>query len=139
MKPAKKIALVCVPLAIIAVAALTFHDYWSAAYASVAAEYPQEWVVIKPGMVSKDARRLAGEPWADGRDLKIVDRWRRVKNGVEMHMDLWFEGQNDDNSVIVRVGRWKHFMGIDTEQHIDPPWSTDAVPSHGADGERTRD
>jgi len=120
MKVAKKVALIGIMIFSIAVVALLFTDIGRKRYSSVAADFPESWCELKPGMISDDARKLVGEPWADGRDLKNVDRWRLSENGVELHMDLWFENQNDGNSTIARVSRWKRFMGLDTEKHVDP-------------------
>ena len=90
-------------------------------YASIAAPYPDSWLKVRPGMTSDEARRLLGPPWADGRDLKVVDRWRQTQNGVEMHLDLWYENENKGDAPILRVSRWKSFFG-DSEGAIIPPW-----------------
>jgi hypothetical protein len=95
------------------------------AYCAAAAEFPESWLLIKPGMTSDEARRLVGEPSADGRDLKIVDRWFRIENGVEVRMDLWFDNTDKRDAPIFRVVRWKHFMGRDAEVDADPPWRHD--------------
>ena len=121
MKTAKRITLVGCVIIPISVAAVVFTDIGRRSYSSAAADFPESWLLIEPGMTSEEARRLVGEPWADGRDLKIVDRWRVIENGVELHMDLWFDGQNYGDSPIVRVSRWKRFMGLDSEEHVDPP------------------
>ncbi len=73
-------------------------------------------------MISDHARELIGEPWADGRDLKIVDRWLLAQNGVELHLDLWFENENNGNARVKRVARWKRFLGSDTDINVNPPW-----------------
>ena len=110
---------------------LLFTDIGREGYSSVAAEFPESWHQIKPGMTSDEARGLAGDPWADGRSLKVVDRWRVIENGIELHMDLWFENQNEGNSHITRVSRWKRFMGLDSEKYVDPPWKRDAEQNGG--------
>jgi hypothetical protein len=94
---------------------------WSI-YASIAAQHPGSWLKVRPGMTSDEARRLLGPPWADGRDLKIVDRWRQTQNGVEMHLDLWFENENKGDTPIARANRWKHFFGENSEEAANPPW-----------------
>ena len=93
-----------------------------ALYPALAAVYPDTWLQVKPGMISDRARQLLGKPWADGRDLKVVDRWRQTQNGVEMHLDLWFDDRNNGTSTIIHVARWKTFLGADTDKHMDPPW-----------------
>jgi len=91
-------------------------------YPSMVADYPESWLKIVPGMTSDDARKLIGKPLADGRDLKVVDRWQHAQNGVELHLDLWFDNDNNGAAAIKRVARWKRFMGLNSEMNVKPPW-----------------
>ena len=125
MTRAKTVTFVAVPCIIVAAAAFALIDNGRTSYPAVAAPYPKTWLQVRPGMISDDARKLIGEPWADGRDLKILDRWRTSHNGVELHLDVWFENpkekENDHRSVITGVVRWKRFLGREYEVHSDPP------------------
>lgn len=90
-------------------------------YSSVAASYPEAWHEVKPGMTSDDVRRLIGTPWADNRELKVLDRWLIHENGVELHLDAWIENPNVANSRVERVVRWKQLLGAKFDWYIDPP------------------
>ncbi len=122
MTRAKTIIFIVATSMIVVAIALSFTNYGRTTYSSIAAPYPNEWLRIKPGMISDDARKLLGEPWADGRDLKSLDRWRRNRIGIELHLDIWFDRENNGSAVIARVVRWKHFLGDDFDEHADPPW-----------------
>lgn len=91
-------------------------------YIASFADFPENWEKIKPGMVSRDARSLLGKPEADGRGLKVVDRWRQNKGGVEMHLDLWFDEGSHEDGIISRVVTWKRAFGRDFDKTVDPPW-----------------
>ena len=132
MNTAKRIVLIGCVIVPIAVAALFLTDIGRKSYSAIAADFPEPWLQVEPGMTSDDARKLVGEPWADGRDLKIVDRWRVVENGVELQMDIWFEDRNSGDSKIARLSRSKRFMGLDREVYADPPREEEA--SGGNDG-----
>jgi len=54
-------------------------------------------------MTSDDVRRLIGTPWADNREIKVVDQWLIHENGVELHLDAWIENPNVANSRVERV------------------------------------
>ena len=133
MKIAKRIVLIGITVFLIAAVVILFTDIGRKRYSSIAADFPESWNEIKPGMISNDARKLVGEPWADGRDLKVVDRWHLTENGVKLHMDLWFE-QNGVNAPILRVIRWKRFMGVDTEMRVEPPFKLEAEQDGESDG-----
>lgn len=45
--------------------------------------YPDSWATIRPGMTSTEARAILGEPTADGRHLKSLDRWSITRKGVK--------------------------------------------------------
>jgi len=122
MKTAKRISLIGCVIILITLVVLLCTDVGRRSYSSAVADYPESWLQVEPGMTSDEARKLVGAPWADGRHLKVVDRWRVIENGVELHMDLWFGGQNHGDSPIVRVSRWKRFLGLESEKHADPPW-----------------
>ena len=92
-------------------------------YTSTNVDYPNSWLEIEPGMASDEARQLLGEPHADGRGLKSLDRRQQTNKGVEMHLDLWFEGESHESAIVKRVVRWKHFLGMDVEKHTEPPWN----------------
>ena len=91
-------------------------DHGRAAYSSISTDYPKEWSDVRPGMTSEEARKILGNPWADGRGLKTVDRWRIKEAGVELHLDLGFDTQNEPNSIVSRVSRWKYFMAYESER-----------------------
>ena len=102
-------------------------------YCRIAAPYPAAWLTVTPGMTSGEARKLINAPLADGRGLKSVDRWEIIENGIELHLDLWFDDQNeDDKAKVARVVRWKHFMGKDAAKVVDPPWPKTAEPTDAA-------
>lgn len=120
---AKRIMVITAACLIVVAAASAFTDFGRMSYSSVAAPYPEAWLHVKPGMISEDVRRLIGKPWADNRELKILDRWLIRQNGVELHLDAWFENQNNGNSPVTMVVRWKRFSGADFDKHVDPPQS----------------
>jgi hypothetical protein len=108
----------------VAVAFLAFTNPGRILYASIAAPYPEAWLRVKRGMTSEEARMVAGAPWADGRGLKVVDRWQLTRNGVELHLHVYFKGENDGTAVIDRVVRFKHLLlpgGANFDTHADPP------------------
>lgn len=122
MPRARTITLITAACLIIAVAISAFSDFGRVIYSSVAAPYPESWLQVKPGMTSDDVRTLIGKPWTDNRELKVLDRWLIRQNGVELHLDAWFENPNNGNSPITRVVRWKRLSGVDFDKHVDPPW-----------------
>jgi len=69
-------------------------------------------------MISDEVRKIIGEPWADGRDLKMIDRWKIRQNGADLHMDVYFYRQNNAESIIVKVVRWKKFLGHETDKSV---------------------
>jgi hypothetical protein len=79
--------------------------------------YPESWGTIQPGMTSKEARTILGEPTADGRHLKSLDRWIFTRNGVSMHLDLWFDDAGEHKTIKL-VSRHKRFWGTDTEMSV---------------------
>jgi len=91
-------------------------------YPKIVAPMPDSWAIVRPGMTSNQARGILGEPWADGRELKIVDRWRFHRGGVTAHLDLWYDDENTAESEISRVVRWWRFGGSNVGEEIDPPW-----------------
>jgi hypothetical protein len=117
----RRVFLLAACLLLAAVVAIVVLMLGRSSYASLAAKYPDSWLKVKPGMTSDEARRLIGQPWADGRDLKVVDRWRQTQNGVELHIDLWFENENNEFAPVKGVYRWKRFLGADSEIVSDPP------------------
>ena len=121
MPRTKTIMLISAACLIVVTAALAFTDFGRRSYSSVAAPYPEAWLQVKQGMISDDVRRLIGTPWADNRGLKILDRWLIRQNGVELHLDAWFENSNEGNSPVTTVVRWKRFSGADFDKHVDPP------------------
>ena len=123
----KKIMLIATACTLIVVAAAAvFTQFGRTSYSSVAAPYPEAWLEVKPGMISDDVRRLIGEPWADNRELKILDRWLIQRNGVELHLDAWIESPNLASSRVERVVRWKRFTGTEFDRHVEPPWPNGA-------------
>lgn len=87
--------------------------------------YPESWGSIRPAMTSDEARTILGEPTADGRHLKSLDRWIITRNGVSMHLDLWFDDAGE-HATIARVGRHKRLWGRDTEKSVIVPPNTAA-------------
>lgn len=79
--------------------------------------YPESWGSIRPGMTSNEARTILGEPTADGRHLKSLDRWIITRNSVSMHLDLWFDDAGE-HVTIARVSRHKRFWGRETEKSV---------------------
>jgi hypothetical protein len=71
-------------------------------------------------MTSTEARAILGEPTADGRHLKSLDRWSITRKGVTMHLDLWF-ADADEHTTIARVSRHKRLWGMDTEKSVILP------------------
>lgn len=114
--------IAAIVLGVVAIWFVGFSDSGRRLYASLAAEFPTAWSTIQPGMTSEQARTILGPPWADGRDLKIVDRWRIVRHGVELHLDVYFERENYADTPIERVVRWKQFMAYQSENYVNPPW-----------------
>lgn len=82
--------------------------------------FPDSWATIRPGMTSSEARAVLGEPTADGRHLKSLDRWVITRKGVKMHLDLWFDDAGE-HATIARVSRHKRFWGRDTEKSVILP------------------
>lgn len=108
----KKTVLVLAAMVGVAVVASLSVGLWFDAYADRFAPYPKEWFQVKPGMTSGQARKLLGEPWADGRGLKPLDRWFIMQNCVELRLDLWFlgsenSGWNDENAIVTDVHIWR--------------------------------
>ena len=89
---------------------IAFGERGCAFYVSRMAPYPDGWLRVKPGMSTTEARERAGEPWADGKHVKILDRWRDNVWGVELHMDIWFDPFDYDHDRIQGVHRWKQFQ-----------------------------
>lgn len=93
-------------------------------YASLAAPYPEAWLRISPGMISKDVWGLLGPPWANGRQLKSVDRWKVTQNGVELHLDIDFMPESAEDAAVSRVLRWKQILipgSSHFDKHVEPP------------------
>jgi hypothetical protein len=85
-------------------------------YARQKASMPEAWSGIKPGMTSGEVRRILGEPDADGRRLKSLDRWYLEENGISIHLDVWMDGENkDDHAIVGRVVRWMRCFGWDVD------------------------
>jgi hypothetical protein len=94
-----------------------------------ATEYPESWRMIQPGMISHEARELLGEPYTDGRGLKLLDRWQQTHHGVQMHLDLWFDEGSEKDAAVTRVVMWKQILGQDADLHVDPPFDHAAEQS----------
>ncbi|HYF37498.1 MAG TPA: hypothetical protein VD994_19510 [Prosthecobacter sp.] len=105
---------------LIGTAAIVFTEFGHVTYSSIAAPYPEAWLKVKPGMTSDELRQLIGQPSADGRELKLLDRWKIQQNGVELHLDAWIENPNSASSQVERVIRWKQFLAAKFGQHADP-------------------
>ncbi|MFN7562955.1 MAG: hypothetical protein ACK5TH_14330 [Prosthecobacter sp.] len=119
---AKIIMFIIAACLIVAVAATVFTDSGHLAYSSAAAPYPETWLQVKPGMTSDDVRRLIGNPQADNRELKPLDRWLIQQNGIELHLDAWIENPNSADSRVERVVRWKQLLGAKFDNYVNPPW-----------------
>lgn len=87
--------------------------------------YPESWASIRPGMTSTEARAILGEPTADGRQLKSLDRWLINRKGVTMHLDLWFDDAGE-HMTIARVSLHKRLWGRDTEKSVILPHTAGA-------------
>jgi len=114
--------ITCIVITIVIVGTLALSGAGQRIYASLAAEYPESWMKIQPGITSHEARQILGEPYADGRGLKSLDRWEYSVRGVEVHLDLWFDEESSDKAIVTRVVLWKHFLGVDASKSVDPPW-----------------
>ena len=88
--------------------------------------YPDSWATIRPGMTSTEARAILGEPTADGRHLKSLDRWSITRKGATMHLEHWFADAGE-HTTIARVSRHKRLWGRDTEKNVILP-PTKAAP-----------
>ena len=82
--------------------------------------YPDSWATIRHGMTSTEARAILGEPMADGRQLKSLDRWSITRKGVTMHLELWFDDAGE-HTTIARVSRHKRLWEMDTEKSVILP------------------
>ena len=119
---AKTITLIIAACLMVTVAVTVFTDSGRMAYSSSAAPYPEAWLQVKPGMTSDELRQLIGKPWADNRELKVLDRWLIHQNGIELHLDAWIENPNSADSRVERVVRWKQLLGAKFDNYVNPPW-----------------
>lgn len=92
-----------------------------AAWIASAYPYPATWTVARLGMTSSQVRRAAGEPQADGAELKTVDRWILDHGIVSLHMDVFFKtGWHDDADTVVAIYQWKRLLG----HTVDEQWNS---------------
>ena len=90
-------------------------DTGAAIYANLRSSYPDSWLLLEPGLSSYEIRKRIGEPQADGRGLKLIDRWVRMENGIELHLDIFFSPPNEDEDAEAQqILIWKRALNRKT-------------------------